>query len=64
MTARQMRPGPLRRGKRVKVWLAATPGDSITPTLIALEPQPPRIDVNVEMNGVTVGGMTFPIDPQ
>jgi zinc metalloprotease ZmpB len=54
----------LRRGKGVKVWLAATPGDPITPSKIAQEPQPPRIDVNIEMNGIVVGGMTFPIDPR
>lgn len=54
----------LKRGKRVKVWLAATPGDRISPSTIAQEPQPPRIDANVEMNGIVVGGMTFPIDPK
>ena len=51
-------------GQQVKVSLVATPGDPITPKLINEQRRPPRIDVNVEMDGVVVGGMTFPIDPK
>ena len=51
-------------GQQVKVLLVATPGDPITPKLINEQRRPPRIDVNVEMDGVAVGGMTFPIDPK
>jgi hypothetical protein len=53
----------LQPGKQVKVALAATPGKPITPKLIREQRRPPRIDVNIEMDGVVVGGMTFPIDP-
>jgi hypothetical protein len=48
----------------VKVSLAATPGKPITPKLIRAQRRPPRIDVSIRMDGVVVGGMTFPIDPK
>jgi len=54
----------LKPGQQVKVALVATPGDPITPKLIQQQRRPPRIDVNIEMDGIVVGGMTFPIDPK
>jgi hypothetical protein len=54
----------LKPGQQVKVALVATPGKPITPKLIQAQRRPPRIDVNIEMDGIVVGGMTFPIDPK
>jgi hypothetical protein len=54
----------LKPGQQVKVSLAATPGKPITPKLIRAQRPPPRIDVSIQMDGVVVGGMTFPIDPR
>ena len=54
----------LKLGEEVKVELVATAGKPITPKLIMRERRPPRIDVYIEMDGVLVGGMTFPIDPE
>jgi hypothetical protein len=54
----------LKPGQQVKVQLVATPGKPVTPKLIKEQRRPPRIDVAVEMDGIVVGGMTFPIDPK
>jgi zinc metalloprotease ZmpB len=54
----------LKPGQQVKVALVATPGEPITPKLIQAQRRPPRIDVNIEMDGILVGGMTFPLDPK
>jgi zinc metalloprotease ZmpB len=54
----------LKPGQQVKVALVATPGEPITPKLINAQRRPPRIDVNIELDGIVAGGMTFPIDPK
>jgi hypothetical protein len=37
---------------------------AITPKLLQQQRRPSRIDVGIEMDGIVVGGMTFPIDPK
>lgn len=53
----------LAAGQRVKVQLVATPGAPFSSKVLREQRRPPRIDVTVLMDGVVVGGMTFPVDP-
>jgi len=53
----------LAAGQRVKVELVAVPGEPFSAKLIREQRRPPRIDATVLMDGVVVGGMSFPVDP-
>jgi len=53
----------LAAGQRVKVQLVPTAGAPFSSKLLRTQRRLPRIDVTVLMDGVVVGGMTFPVDP-